>query len=184
MLTGARKALFLDRDGVINRDAGYVHRPEQVVFTDGIFDFCRAAKALDYLLIVITNQSGIGRGYYSEEDFHHLMRWMQERFAQEHCALDSYYFCPHHPEYGLDHYRQECACRKPKPGMLYQAQDKFNINLSRSTMVGDRWQDVLAGEAAGCSTIFIDCNSRKEPTPVFHPRYTCHSLAEAIAWLD
>jgi D-glycero-D-manno-heptose 1,7-bisphosphate phosphatase len=184
MQPAVRKALFLDRDGVINVDAGYVHKPEQVVFTDGIFDLCRAAKALGYLLIVITNQSGIGRGYYSEEDFHHLMRWMQERFAQEHCALDSYYFCPHHPEHGLGHYRQECACRKPKPGMLHQARDQFNIDLSQSYIIGDHGRDVLAGKAAGCSTIFMDYDYRKEITPVFYPHYTCHSLAEAIAWLD
>src|SRR5271163_2190256 len=105
----SRKALFLDRDGVINVESGYIYKPEQVVFVDGIFDFCGKARAQGYLLIIMTNQSGIGRGLFSEEDFQALMRWMGERFTREGCPLTAYYFCPHHPEHGIGKYKQECG---------------------------------------------------------------------------
>lgn len=144
-----RKALFLDRDGVINVDVDYAHRPDQIVFMDGIFELCRAAHARGYLLIVITNQSGIGRGLYSEEDFHALMQWMQERFKAEGAPLTAYYFCPHHAEHGLGDYKQACECRKPKPGMLLQAQREWNIDMAASIFIGDRQTDMEAAKAAG-----------------------------------
>jgi D-glycero-D-manno-heptose 1,7-bisphosphate phosphatase len=108
------KALFLDRDGVINVDVGYAHSPEQITFVSGIFDVCRTAVAQGYQLIIITNQSGIGRGYYSEEQFHVLMQWMSKEFEKEGCPLTAYYYCPHTPADG-------CDCRKPKAGMILQA---------------------------------------------------------------
>ena len=144
-----RKALFLDRDGVINVDHGYVCRPEQIEFIEGIFQLCRQAKALGYLLVVITNQAGIGRGLYTEADFYQLTDWMRGVFVQEGCAIDAVYFCPHHPTEGIGDYRQKCSCRKPAPGMILRAQRELGLDLAGSTLVGDKESDIDAGQAAG-----------------------------------
>ena len=144
-----RPALFLDRDGVININHGYVCRPEEFEFIDGIFELCRTAQGLRYLLIVITNQAGIGRGYYSEADFHLLTDWMRDVFAREGVTIDGVYFCPYHPEHGVGDYKIESPCRKPAPGMLLQAAKEFEIDLSRSILIGDKESDIQAGMAAG-----------------------------------
>ncbi len=141
-------ALFLDRDGVVNREVGYLHKPEEVEFLPGIFDLCRAAQMLRYKLIIITNQAGIARGLYSEADFHRLMRWMIERFLREQIQLDGYYFCPHHPESEINQYRKDCMDRKPQPGMILRAAAEHKIRLSESIFVGDRCSDLQAGAAA------------------------------------
>jgi D-glycero-D-manno-heptose 1,7-bisphosphate phosphatase len=138
----SHKAIFLDRDGVINRDTGYAHLPEQIEFLPGLFDFCRAAHAQGYMLIVITNQAGIARGFYSEETFHALMHWMEERFKKEGAPLSGYYFCPHHPD-------ANCNCRKPKPAMILQAADEHDIDLAHSILIGDKQSDIEAGRTAG-----------------------------------
>ncbi len=143
------KALFLDRDGVINIDVGHAHLPEQIEFIPGIFDFCRQAHAAGYKIIIVTNQSGIARGLYGKPEFHALMSWMAARFAQENCAWTAYYFCPHHPDFGNARYRKICDCRKPRPGMILQAAKEWNINLSASLLIGDKDTDIEAGKAAG-----------------------------------
>jgi len=140
------KAIFLDRDGVINKDLGYVWESEKIVFMPGVFDFCRRAKELGYLLIIVTNQSGIARGLYGKPEVHSLMRWMGGRFAEEGCAWTAYYFCPHHPEFGNARYKQDCDCRKPKPGMILQAAKEWDIDLVGSMMIGDNDRDIEAGK--------------------------------------
>lgn len=153
------KALFLDRDGVINIDTGHLYKIEDVVFLEGIFTLCREAKAKGYLLIIITNQAGIGRGYYSERDFHTLMEWMKEQFAIHNAPLDAVYFCPHHPEYGIGAYKRMCNCRKPKPGMLLRAQNDWDIDMADSCFLGDKETDMQAGKAAGITrNILIENN--------------------------
>lgn len=142
-------ALFLDRDGVINVDHAYVHRQEDFQFIDGIFDLCRHAHGAGYRLFVITNQAGIARGYYSEDDFHRLTAWMCERFAAERAPLDKVYYCPYHAEHGIGRYRQDSPLRKPRPGMILQAVEEFGVDLARSVLVGDMATDIQAGEAAG-----------------------------------
>ncbi|MGC1872074.1 MAG: HAD family hydrolase [Acidobacteriaceae bacterium] len=154
-MTDFRPALFLDRDGVVNREIGYLYRPDQVEFTPGIFDLCRRAQALGYALIIITNQSGIARQLYSETDFHSLMNWMTEEFSREHVKIEGYYFCPHHPEYGVGPYRRECEDRKPQPGMILKASSDHNIDLGRSVLVGDRCSDIQAGAAAGIPSLIL-----------------------------
>lgn len=150
-----RRALFLDRDGVVNEEIGYLSRPEEVRFMPGIFELCRRAQAFGYRLIIVTNQAGIARGYYTEEDFHKLMRWMHAEFAREGVMLDRYYFCPHHPEQGVGAYRKECPDRKPNPGMLLRAAAEFNLDMGQSIFVGDRCSDVAAGRAAGVGTLAL-----------------------------
>lgn len=147
------KAVFLDRDGVINKDKGYVHTIDDFEYIDGVFDACRELKAMGYKLIVVTNQSGIGRGLYSEDDFHMLTEWMDWNFTDKDAELDGIYYCPHHPEQGIGEYKIECDCRKPKPGMFLSAAQFLKIDLSQSVMVGDKLSDLLAAKAAG-----IDCN--------------------------
>jgi D-glycero-D-manno-heptose 1,7-bisphosphate phosphatase len=149
----SRRALFLDRDGVINVDHGYVHRPEAVEFIDGIFELVAVARRAGYLVIVVTNQAGIGRGYYSEADFHALMDWMKSRFVERGGQIDAVYFCPYHPEHGIGDYRRESACRKPAPGMLLQAQQELDIDMELSIFIGDKPSDMAAGLAAGVGTL-------------------------------
>jgi D-glycero-D-manno-heptose 1,7-bisphosphate phosphatase len=154
-MTDFRPALFLDRDGVVNREIGYLYRPDQVEFTPGIFDLCRHAQALGYALIIITNQSGIARQLYSENDFHLLMNWITEQFLREDVKVDGYYFCPHHPDYGVGAYRKECEDRKPQPGMLLKASTDHNIDLKQSVLVGDRCSDIQAGAAAAIPHLIL-----------------------------
>ncbi len=139
------KALFLDRDGVINVDTGYLHTPEQCVFTEGIADLLKKAKEKDYMIIVVTNQAGIGRGYYTEDEFHKFMAWMNSQLAG---LLDDYYFCPFHAEHGTGKYKQDSYDRKPNPGMFKKAIEKHNIAPEMSIMVGDRDTDMIAAHKA------------------------------------
>jgi D-glycero-D-manno-heptose 1,7-bisphosphate phosphatase len=145
----SQKAVFLDRDGVINVDHGYVYQAEQFEFVDGVFEACRIFKAQGYKLIVVTNQSGIGRGYYSEAQFAQLTNWMKEQFAAQNCPIDAVYFCPHHPEKALPEYLQQCDCRKPMPGMLLQGISEFSLQASDCVMIGDKSSDIKAAKAAG-----------------------------------
>lgn len=139
-----RKALFLDRDGVINVDHGYVHTPEDTEWVPGIFELCAKARRAGYLLVVVTNQAGIARGYYSVDEFLVYTRWVHEQFALEGSPLAATYFCPHHADFTSD-----CWCRKPKPGMLLSAISFFEIDIGQSILVGDKQTDITAGVAAG-----------------------------------
>ena len=173
-------ALFLDRDGVINREVEYLYKSEQVQFIPGIFDLCRAAQALEHKVIVITNQSGIARQFYSEEDFHALMRWMTEEFAREQVILDAYYYCPHHPQFGVGQYRLDCPDRKPGPGMLFRAAQEHRIDLGKSLLLGDRCSDIEAGAAAGVGKLVLLAGT--EPSSCISPaRYVVvPSIMDAI----
>lgn len=148
------KAVFLDRDGVINVDRGYVFRPEDFEFIDGIFDVCRRYQAQGYLLIVVTNQSGIARGLYSEQDFARLTGWMCERFREEGVTITAVYHCPHHPDFGPPEARR-CNCRKPAPGLLLQAIAEHDIDPARSILIGDKPADMAAAAAAGIGEYWL-----------------------------
>lgn len=148
-----RRALLLDRDGVVNVDHGYVHTPERTQWLPGIFDRVREARAAGYLPIVVTNQAGIGRGYYDEAAFFAYTAWMHAQFAAQGAPLLATYWCPHHPEAGGGGYRVACACRKPAPGMLLAAAAAFALDLSGSVLVGDKASDLAAGRAAGVGSL-------------------------------
>lgn len=173
-----RRALFLDRDGVINVDRGYVSRPEDVEFVDGIFDVVAAARRAGYLVIVVTNQAGIGRGYYTESDFHRLMAWVDGQLALRGGGLDAVYFCPFHPEHGVGAYRRESDCRKPAPGMFLRAAREWDIDLAGSIMVGDKASDAEAARAAGVSTRL--CLGDREASG---PAVCIDELRQAISYL-
>jgi len=144
-----RPAVFLDRDGVINVDHGYVHRIEDFEFVDGVFDFCRDAHEKGYLLVVVTNQAGIGRGYYTEAQFLALTEWMRAQFDTQGAPIAAVYHCPCHPEFGTGDYKRESFRRKPNPGMLLEAAHDLAIDLKRSHLLGDKASDLQAGLRAG-----------------------------------
>lgn len=146
------RALFLDRDGVINIDHGYVHRVEDFCFIDGIFNLVRLARLKGYIIIVITNQAGIARGYYSESVFLELTKWMCNQFKVEGAFIDKVYFSPYHPDHGLGNYKKDDISRKPNPGMLYEAMRDFDIDLQSSVLIGDNLTDIQAGFSAGVGT--------------------------------
>jgi D-glycero-D-manno-heptose 1,7-bisphosphate phosphatase len=164
-----RRALILDRDGVINIDHGYIRRPEQCQFMDGIFETARAFAARDYLLVIATNQAGIGRSLYGEEDFQSFMAWMKEEFRLEKIEITSVYHCPDHPTAGIGAYRRENSWRKPGPGMMLQAAKDLNLDLSKSWCVGDKLSDMEAARAAGVGTrvLFDPASATTEDTSDF-----------------
>lgn len=147
-----RSALFLDRDGVINIDYSYVFRPENFEFNTDIFDLCREAQNKGYLIFVVTNQAGIARGYYSENDFLSLTEWMLDKFRFENISIEKVYYCPYHPIHGKGHYKKSSFYRKPSPGMLLQAESEYKIQLEKSILIGDKLSDMKAGFAAGVGT--------------------------------
>lgn len=143
-----KKAIFLDRDGVINEDFGYVSKIKDFHFIDGVFDALRGFLELGYELFIVTNQSGIGRGYYTLEDFEKLNNYMLEIFKKEGIEIKKVYFCPHSPE-------DNCDCRKPHPGMILKALDEFQINPKLSVMIGDKASDIEAGENAKIAKTYL-----------------------------
>ncbi|WP_038176202.1 MULTISPECIES: D-glycero-beta-D-manno-heptose 1,7-bisphosphate 7-phosphatase [Vibrio] len=145
----AKPAVFLDRDGVINVDHGYVHDEHEFEFIEGVFEAAKQLKQMGYQLVLVTNQSGIARGKFSEDRFLSLTQWMDWNFVDNGVEFDGIYYCPHHPEQGLGKYKQECDCRKPKPGMFISARDFLHIDMANSVMVGDKAEDLMAAEAAG-----------------------------------
>lgn len=178
-----RPALFLDRDGVINRDHGYVHRVEQVEFLPGIFDLGRAAVARGMPIVVVTNQSGIGRGLYTEADFHRLMDWMRGEFARQGAPILAVEFCPDHPREGLGAYRRENPRRKPGPGMLLDAAAAHGLALAGSVLVGDRASDALAGLRAGVGTRIMVGGDAAEAAAAPPGTLPLPNVAAAAAWL-
>ena len=142
-------ALFIDRDGVINVDHGYVHRIDQFEFIPGIFELARfVAGELRWPIIVATNQAGIGRGYFDEAAYQALTQWMCERFRREGAPLARVYHCPYHPQHGVGAYKADHPWRKPQPGMILQAASDFGISLADSVLIGDRISDIEAAAAA------------------------------------
>ena len=140
----SKPALFLDRDGVINIEKNYLYKKEDFEFVDGIFDVCRYFQNKGYEIIVVTNQSGICRGYYSEEEFAKLTEWMEQEFLKEKIVIAKTYYCPHHPDF-----TGNCSCRKPNPGMFLQAKEELEVDLENSVMIGDKPSDLEAAKRAG-----------------------------------
>jgi len=143
------KALFLDRDGVINKEINYLHRVEDFEFLPGIFEICRLFLDKEYQIFVVSNQAGIARGYYSEGDFNRLTEWMVQEFKQRDVKITKVYYCPFHPTEGIGTYKMDSFDRKPNPGMLFKARDEFDLNLQASFLIGDKESDIEAGINAG-----------------------------------
>ncbi len=150
-----KKAVFLDRDGTLNVEREYLFKIEDLSYIPGAVEAVALLKSAGFLIVVVTNQSGIGRGLYSEPELDQLHAFMQKELEKSSAGIDAYYYCPHHPEYGKGDYLKECACRKPLPGMILQAATELGIDLASSWMIGDKLADVEAGLAAGCSPILV-----------------------------
>lgn len=150
-----RKAAFLDRDGVINQETGYVHRPQDFIFLPGIFAACRILNQKNFEIVIITNQAGIARGYYSEQDFQQLTQWMLAEFAKQHVRILDVRYCPYHPTEGIGAYKRDSIHRKPGPQMILDAAAEFNIDRAASFIAGDKDSDIQAGIAAGLGSAFL-----------------------------
>lgn len=144
-----RKCLFLDRDGVINKDTGYVHKIENFIFEENIFEICRFFQKQSFHIIVITNQAGIAKGFYDIKAYYKLTKWMLEKFIDEGISLSRVYYDPTHPQGIIDKYRKISFFRKPNPGMILKAQTDYNLDLNQSFLIGDRDSDIQAGVSAG-----------------------------------
>lgn len=145
-----RRAVFVDRDGTLNVEVNYLHRIEDLVLVPGAIEAIRALNQADYLVLVVTNQAGIARGYYDEAAMHRLHDHLADVLVEAGARLDGIYFCPHHPDFG-----DACDCRKPAPGMLHQAAAEHDLDLRQCWMVGDSAGDIGAGRAVGCRTLLV-----------------------------
>ena len=167
---------------MINIDHAYVHKIEEFDWVPGVLEAARALSEAGYLLVVVTNQSGIGRGYYDEAAFTRLTDWMKARFAEAGAPVAGVYFCPHHPEKANLPYRMDCDCRKPRPGMLLKAAEDLGIDLSTSIMFGDKPGDMTAGRAAGAGErIQLGTDGLEAPVPSADATGAFRSLADAVA---
>ncbi|CAA6819242.1 MAG: D-glycero-D-manno-heptose 1,7-bisphosphate phosphatase (EC [uncultured Sulfurovum sp.] len=166
------KALFLDRDGIINVDHGYVYEIDKFEFTEGLFELLRIFVAKGYLLFVVTNQSGIERGYYSEDDFQTLTKWMLDRLKKEGIEVTSVQFCPHEPQ-------KKCTCRKPKRGMVDKILSQHRIDLANSWLIGDKQSDIdLALNSDIANTIGIGKRTIEKATHTFKTILECKLFLE------
>ena len=166
------KTVFLDRDGVINKEVGYLHKIQDFEFIDGVFEACLYFQSLNYQIIVVTNQSGIGRGYYDEDAFHVINNWMLEQFKKQGVNILDVFFCPHTPE-------ANCDCRKPKSGMLNQANEKHNIDMEKSWMIGDKEADVAAANSAGVKNTILVKSGHAIDEKNSNARFILESIEQA-----
>ncbi|MFZ6864751.1 D-glycero-beta-D-manno-heptose 1,7-bisphosphate 7-phosphatase [Undibacterium sp. Ji67W] len=157
----------MDRDGVINKEVSYCHKQEDFEFIDGVFPALRKFQDLGYLLIIVTNQAGIARGYYTNAQYEALTLWMCNKLTEQGIKIARVYHCPHHPD-GMGTFALECACRKPKPGMLLQAQRDFDINMEKSILIGDKVSDVEAGFAAGVKRCYLVRTGHNLPSTTYN----------------
>ena len=159
----ARPAAFLDRDGVLNVDHGYAHRPDQLEWVAGAREAVRLLNDAGYYVIVVTNQAGVARGFYEEAAIHDFHAHMQEQLAQAGARIDAFYYCPHHAEGTVERFTGACACRKPLPGMLEQAAQEWPLDRARSFLIGDRDSDIAAAEAFNIRGIKFDAATQSLP---------------------
>lgn len=180
----ANPAVFIDRDGVINVDHGYVHTVDDFEYIDGVFEACKKLKDMGYLLILVTNQAGIARGMYTEAEFTRLTEWMDWNFVDNGVEFDGIYYCPHHPTEGKGEYLQDCDCRKPEPGMLLSACEEFDIDMDNSVMIGDKTDDMTAAMTANVGTkILVRTGKPVTEQGEALASVVLDSVADVPAWL-
>jgi D-glycero-D-manno-heptose 1,7-bisphosphate phosphatase len=180
-------AVFLDRDGTLIEEVGYLDRLDLMSLFPWTVDAVKALNGRGYPVIVVTNQSGIARGYFDESFLHEVHRRLGDTLASAGATIDRFYYCPHHPDADLAEYRQLCGCRKPQPGMLRQAERDFAIDLSRSFVVGDRWLDVALAQAVGAQGILVRTGvgdtEASTPQPGVTPAAVVPDLMAAVDWI-
>ena len=168
----AIKTIFLDRDGVVNKEVRYLYKLSDFEFIDGIFDACHYFQKLDYEIVIVTNQSGIARGYYNENDYLKLTEWMLGQFNDNGINILDTFHCPHSPE-------STCNCRKPKPGMLIEAKYKYNISMKDSWMIGDSESDIKAANAAGISKTILVRSGHRVDESNSNSKFTIDSIKQS-----
>lgn len=179
------KAAFLDRDGTIIIDSGYVYRIEDVIFIRGAIEAIQRLNKSNFKVIVITNQSGVARGYFSETDVKKLHLYINKELVKHKAWIDKFYYCPHHPEAKIRNYRKNCDCRKPEHGFILKAISEFGIDVKRSFVIGDKSIDICAGKKAGIKTVLITKvkNTRKDLVCRERPDWKAESLLSAVTYL-
>jgi len=166
------KTIFLDRDGVINKDINYLHKIKDFIFVDGIFNACLHFRKLGYQIIIITNQSGIARDFYTKQDYQLLTEWMLNQLEEKGIQILDIFYCPHGPE-------SSCKCRKPEPGMILEAQKKHNVNLELSWMIGDNEIDIKAANRAGISNTILLCEINKPSQTKSNATFAIDSIKDS-----
>ena len=166
------KTIFLDRDGVINKEINYLHKIDDFEFIDGVFETCQYLISLDYQIIVITNQSGISRGYYTEKDFQIITEWMIAEFQKNDIIILDIFHCPHLPN-------SNCNCRKPKPGMLLDAKCKHNIDMQNSWLIGDKEIDIIAANSSGITNTILVKSGHKINEVDSNAKYFLDSIQQS-----
>lgn len=189
------RVVFLDRDGTLNEEVHYLHRPEDFKLIDGVPKALRLLKEAGFNLVVVTNQAGVARGYYTEEDVKKLHLYMNNLLEPEGASIDAFYYCPHHPEYGLGKYKKTCDCRKPGTGMFEMAQARFDVDKEHSYMIGDKLLDVEAGRNYGLTSILVGTGygrgqheqemEARRPNAAGRPAYDYYvdTLLDAALWI-
>jgi D,D-heptose 1,7-bisphosphate phosphatase len=179
------KAVFLDRDGTIIKDVGYLSSPDQIQFIPGSIEAIKKLKEAGYKVVVVTNQAGIARGLITEDMLQTVDKVLHKWILNGGTHLDGIYYCPHHPEHGVYPYKQACECRKPHPGLIKKAEKDLNIDLSRSFMVGDKASDVEAGKRAGTRTIFVLSGRGEDEKDkiIKKPDHVAKDLYQAVNWI-
>jgi len=179
------RAVFLDRDGTIIEDVGYPHECSKIKFLPRVSKAIKLLNENGFKVIVITNQAGVARGYFTEETVREINRYIQESLAKQGAFIDMIYYCPHHIEGIIEEYSKECYCRKPNPGMIEQAVHEFGIDLKNSFIIGDKISDIEAGQRAGCKTILLageePLNNERKITLI--SEHAAPDLYEAVKWL-
>jgi D-glycero-D-manno-heptose 1,7-bisphosphate phosphatase len=186
-LVSLRPAVFLDRDGTLIEEAGYLDRLERLVFYPYSVDAVRLLNRADLALVIVTNQAGVARGIFREAFVDEAHRHVAMKLEQGGARVDGFYYCPHHPEATVERYRQSCDCRKPQPGMLRRAADELQLDLGRSFVVGDRWHDLQAGAAVGARGILVRTGygrtEESAPKAGLAPAAIVDNLIEAASWI-
>jgi len=185
-------AVFLDRDGVINEEVGYLDSLDKLKVIPGAYKAIRLINASAMKVVVVSNQAGVAKGLFTEEFVRETNDCLQKMLRQQGAYIDKFYFCPHHPTEGVERYRQICDCRKPAPGMLLQAEQELNIDLKKSYFVGDRFRDMEAAKKAGVRGILVKTGYGKEllqddgpdkATPESKPDFIATDILEAVKWI-
>jgi D-glycero-D-manno-heptose 1,7-bisphosphate phosphatase len=179
------KAVFMDRDGVIIEDSGYPHERDKIRFLPRVGEAIKALNENGFKVIVITNQAGVARGYFTEETVKEVNRHIQKTLAEQGAYINMIYYCPHHTEGVIEEYKKDCYCRKPNPGMIEKAVCQFNIDLRSSFAIGDHHSDIEAGQRTGCRTILLSNGDspNNERQIAIMPDHVASDLYEAVRWL-
>jgi D-glycero-D-manno-heptose 1,7-bisphosphate phosphatase len=182
-----RPAVFLDRDGTLIEEAGYLDRLERLVFFPFSVDAVRLLNRAGLAVVIVTNQAGVARGIFPESFVADAHAHLRERLEGGGARLDGFYYCPHHPDGSVERYRRACDCRKPGDAMLRRAAAELDLDLARSVVVGDRWHDIQAGRSAGTRNVLVRTGygrtEEERPNTGVHADVVVDNLIEAVSWI-